>query len=540
MQKIAFYFRVSSDEQAGRGTIQNQIEFAEKYADLHSFIVSKKYIDDGVTGTLPLEMRPEGYKLLEDAKAYLFDTLYIYKLDRLGRSARVVINAIHELESLGIKIKSMTEPFDTESPSGRLHVNMLASFADFERSTFLERSALGTNRRAREGKWLGGIVPYGYFKNAEGYLEISEEPLPGHTMSEAEVIRLIYKLIGEQGYTTLKVADYLNALSIPPSYTKDGRKLKKSKRKVATAGMWRPGRVRNMIVNSTYKGIHVYGKRTKKVREAIERKVPAIVSEELWERANKQLKDNFQEAFRNQKRQYLLRGLVKCGVCGLTYHGTAFPSYKKGIKAYYVCGGKNKYRGPYKGKCPSRNVPAEWIEELVWNHIISFIENPGETLLELSKAIDGKKDKAVEFAAERVLVSQALLEKDNEKQMILDLYRRQQINPADVEMQLQKIKLEEEGLKVRLRELSALVEDEEDISKQFDTAEALLMHLRSLISQNLPFEVKRMVVKTLVDEIIVETEPDPDGSKPRANVRIRYSFSKDVLHTGTDSWRQPT
>lgn len=235
--KVAVYPRVSSEEQVERKTIENQLEFGRKYCDLHQLEVVEWFKDEGVTGTIPLDSREAGARVLEDARLGRFDLLLIYRLDRLGRSARVILNAVYELEQHGVKIRSMTEPFDTGDPSGRFLLTILAGVADLERETILDRMWHGANRAAREGKWLGGIVPYGYRVNAEKRLEIVEEPLPGMEISEADVIRLIYRLIAEQGYSTIKVADYLNALGVPPSYTKDGRLVKTGKRYTKTAGI---------------------------------------------------------------------------------------------------------------------------------------------------------------------------------------------------------------------------------------------------------------------------------------------------------------
>ena len=82
------YGRVSSEDQAERGTIQNQIEFSAKYCDLHEITIADKYLDDGVTGTLPLEDREDGLRLIEDAKAGKFNLVLIYRLDRLGRTRK--------------------------------------------------------------------------------------------------------------------------------------------------------------------------------------------------------------------------------------------------------------------------------------------------------------------------------------------------------------------------------------------------------------------------------------------------------------------
>lgn len=528
--RVAVYARVSSEDQAERGTIENQIEFATKYCDLHQLEIVEWYKDDGVTGTIPLEQRPEGKRLLGDAKAGKFELLLIYRLDRLGRAARIILNAVYDLEQYGVKIRSMTEPFDTGDPNGRFLLTVLAGVADLERETILERMWYGANRAARAGKWLGGIVPYGYRVNEEGYLEICEAPLPGIDMTEADVVRLIYHLVANQGYSTIKVADYLNALGIPTAYAIAGRKVQRGKRKVNTAGIWRPPAVRRIITNTTYKGIHFYGKRTNKKRELIPREVPAIVSEEIWERAQQVLKENQLEAMKNAKRQYLLRGLIKCGICGLTYHGTAYPSSRRELKGYYVCGGKIAYRGPLDGKCTSKNIPQDWIEDLVWQECVRFIENPGDAIKELASSMEERKSQKEALTAELEMIRNAVKEKEAEKQAILDLYRKHIIGSIDVEQQLQKIAKEKAALDQRIRDLEKQIEAEDGLIQQFDTAEELLAELRAKLKDNPSFEVRREIVRTLVKEIIIYTETGDNG-RPRAIVTARYTFSKDVVRT---------
>ena len=103
----------------------------------------------------------------------------------------MISNAIYDLEKYGVKLKSMTEPFDTGNASGRFLLTILAGVADLERSNILERMCLGANQSAREGIWLDSIVPYGYFKNDEKYLEINDHIMPSCGMSEANIIRLM-------------------------------------------------------------------------------------------------------------------------------------------------------------------------------------------------------------------------------------------------------------------------------------------------------------------------------------------------------------
>lgn len=151
-QKVAIYVRVSTEDQAERGTIDQQLEFATKYSDLHQLLIHDWYKDDGITGTLSLEDRPEGSRMLQDARNGLFDTILVYRLDRFGRSARIILNGVYAFEQMGIKVKSMTEPFDTGDPAGRFLLTILAGVADLERDNILDRMWHGANRAARQGK----------------------------------------------------------------------------------------------------------------------------------------------------------------------------------------------------------------------------------------------------------------------------------------------------------------------------------------------------------------------------------------------------
>ena len=85
---IAIYARVSTDEQARNETIQNQIDFARKYADLHSLGEIEFFIDEGISGVIPIEERPGGQALLSAVRQGLINEVLLYRLERLGRAAR--------------------------------------------------------------------------------------------------------------------------------------------------------------------------------------------------------------------------------------------------------------------------------------------------------------------------------------------------------------------------------------------------------------------------------------------------------------------
>src|SRR3712207_6116655 len=110
--------------------------------------------------------------------------------------------------------------------------------------------------------------------------------------SEADVVRLIYQLSAEQGWSCQKIADRLNELQVPTVYARDERVVQRGKRTQRTSGVWRAGRIRNLITNTTYKGVHAYGKRAANARAVIEREVPAIVSVDQWNAAQQTLQRN--------------------------------------------------------------------------------------------------------------------------------------------------------------------------------------------------------------------------------------------------------
>jgi site-specific DNA recombinase len=517
-QPVAIYCRVSTTDQQDRGTIESQIEFARKYCELHEIEIYNIFKDDGTTGTLPLQERPAGSELMQAAKDKLFDTILVYKLDRLGRATRVILNAIYELEKLGVKLKSMTEPFDTGDASGRFLLTILAGVADLERSNILERMWLGANRSARDGIWLGGIVPYGYFKNDEKYLEINNHTMPSCDVSEADVIRLIYKLTTDDKMTTIKIADYLNALRIPPSYVIDSPAT--GRRKKETAGIWRPGRILNMLKSTTYKGLHQYGKRSKKKRDIIERPVPALVSPEDWETAQKVIRSHYVLSRRNAKRTYLLTGLIKCGNCGYTYQSTC----SKG-STYYQCGGRSMWRAKGTNKCYGRSITMSWLDNYVWNDCLRYIHNPDEAIEEI-QANQKRHLEPVTIKEEQLLIKSQLNQKETEKGNILDLYRKNLISMQDVELQLQKIADEKLALEDHLKRLTDDSKKDEDIFATQASARALLNELQNKInSTENTVEFKREIIMSIVEKIAVYTI---DQSNPRSKMKItiHYKFHK--------------
>ncbi|HEY8742167.1 MAG TPA: recombinase family protein, partial [Chloroflexota bacterium] len=213
-QRVALYARVSSEDQAERGTIQAQRDFLRNFAQLYGLDVAGEYVDDGVSGTITLEGRTDGRRLLDDAGRGAFTTVLVYRLDRLGRSLTALLDAHTVLEQRGVTIRSATEPFDTSTPIGRFLFQLLGSLAELERSTITERMTMGRDRVARDGKWTGGPIPFGYDLDAQGHLTPSERPVDGLDLTEADLARSVFERIAN-GSSTVAECRRLNTLGVP-------------------------------------------------------------------------------------------------------------------------------------------------------------------------------------------------------------------------------------------------------------------------------------------------------------------------------------
>jgi site-specific DNA recombinase len=147
---VAVYARVSTEEQRERQSIETQYDFGQRFCQMYTLPVFRIYADDGVSGTIPLDRRPEGSQILRDARLGKFDQLLVYRFDRLGRETRLILNAVADLEKLGVRVRSMTEEFDAGTLRATDADNAVW-LASHERDVIRERSVAGTNRVAQSG-----------------------------------------------------------------------------------------------------------------------------------------------------------------------------------------------------------------------------------------------------------------------------------------------------------------------------------------------------------------------------------------------------
>lgn len=524
---VGIYLRVSTEEQRERQSIATQREFGERYCQLHELPVFRQYADDGISGTVPLENRPEGSQILRDARLGKFNQLLVYKLDRLGRETRLILNAVAELEKLGVRIRSMTEEFDTGTSTGRLMLTLLSGFASHERDVIRERSVAGTNRVAEAGAWLGGIVPYGYRKVGEkrhAHLVISDEQIPGVAMSEAEVIREVFRMAAVDRKSCRVIAKRLNDLRVPCAYSRDDRLILRGKRKQRTSGLWRPGRIRGLLTNRTYMGIHEFGKRAAKERPIISRPAPAIVSEATWTKAQKTLHDNFLFSARSAKNQYLLRGLIKCGLCGLTYIGVAANRPNGKREFYYRCNGAHSPSVlAVSERCKAKSIRGDELEQQVWADVETFLRNPQQVLQQLHARLSSDAQGSEQVRKQVTRLEGLLAQKATERNRVVGLYRRGRLTDAELDAQMEEIGREEAGIEAQIAELSSRITGADSIGANIGSAQALLAKLRKRLDDPISWELKRRLIETLVAGVRVETIEECGVKQARTTVTYRFS-----------------
>jgi DNA invertase Pin-like site-specific DNA recombinase len=149
--RAAIYARVSTANHGQDASLQTR-ELRE-YCERRGVEIAGEYVDVGVSGSK--DSRPELNRLMADAKQRRFDAVCVWKLDRFGRSLRHLVNALADLEALGVSFVSLKDNLDLSTPSGRLMFQIIGAMAEFERSLIQERVRAGLRNARAKGKRLG-------------------------------------------------------------------------------------------------------------------------------------------------------------------------------------------------------------------------------------------------------------------------------------------------------------------------------------------------------------------------------------------------
>ena len=158
--RVACYLRISTDEECQPFSLEAQQERLAAYVAVQPGWVLARSYSDRMSGKR-LD-RPALQQALHDARAGRYDLLLVFKVDRLARSTGGLAKVLEELDAAGVAFRSASEPFDTATAAGRMMMQMLGVFAEFEREMIVERTRMGLARKAARGEWTGGTPPFGY------------------------------------------------------------------------------------------------------------------------------------------------------------------------------------------------------------------------------------------------------------------------------------------------------------------------------------------------------------------------------------------
>ncbi|MGG1267946.1 recombinase family protein [Brevibacillus laterosporus] len=363
--KVAIYIRVSTDEQAKEGiSLEEQQERLVAYCKANGWKDYTLYIDDGYSAKTTA--RPEFQRMMGDIRAKRIEIVVTTKIDRLTRRLIDLLSFIEELDKYDCHFKSSTESFDTSTPVGRMVLQLLGVFAEFERERNAERVKDNMVHMAkfmdqRKGKAISRAC-YGYDIVDKTYVVNPQE---------AEVVQQMAEMV-LQGIGSRRIAASLNERGIP---TKSG-------------SQWYDRVIRELLRRETLIGTFVWNKTTTKGKKVVP------VPEEQWIRhydhhepiLSKETFEAVQQAMDARKAsgankhvdnsRYLLSGLLRCGHCGGPMVGRVFtqrptkthPSPK--VRYAYICNAYAK-----QGTCFYHYTDRDPLEATVINKIKALTES---------------------------------------------------------------------------------------------------------------------------------------------------------------------
>lgn len=357
----AIYTRKSTSEGLDQEftTLDAQRESAESYIKSQKsqgwVTLSDRYNDGGFTGADT--NRPALQQLINDIKLGKINCVVVYKVDRLSRSLLDFTKLLEFFDDYKVTFVSVTQHFQTDSSMGRLTLNILLSFAQFEREMISERTRDKMGAARKKGKWIGGTPPLGYDIDKEKHKLVVNE-------QEAKIVRKIYNLylesssilnttllLNEQGYTCKK---YIS---------QTGR--------TVGGGKFDKNTVHRLLMNPIFMGkVKYHGVLYNGEHEA-------VVTPELFEKVQERIKHNRHDRKIRKNAQCfgLLSQVLRCKACDCIMIHT-YTYKKKAVKyRYYVCIKAQKLG---YATCPTRSVNANDIEKVVIKHLpqIEIKKNP--------------------------------------------------------------------------------------------------------------------------------------------------------------------
>ena len=512
--KVTYYARVSTDKYEQANSLKNQVDYFKEVIESNIFWqYVDGYVDEGISGT-SVNKRDAFLKMISDAQKGKFDLIITKEISRFSRNTLDSIKYTQELLSYGVGIIFQTDNINTFYPDAELRLTIMSSIAQEEVRKLSERVKFGFKRSVEKGRVLGNNAIWGYKKEG-GRLIIDEQ--------QSEIIRLIFDLYANRGLGIRAVARELTAHGYENS---NGN----------TFGF---STIKSIISNPKYKGYYC-GNKTRVVDYRLksrvfidkddwvmykdEENVPAIVDEEVWERANRILSERSKKVKANEcsyQSRYSYSGKIFCAEHNMAYHRAVF-RYKNGEKELWQC---KEYRKGGRKLCSSPTVYTheldiaikEAFSEIIMsknsvaNRLIQRYENyinDGNIKEEINKKqieiekICKKKDKMLELLLEGNLTNKEFAERNNK--LSNDI--------KTIELSVSELKYQQEKI----------MKD----NKVMDKLAAIIYRKASLNDDD-----SALIVGSALEKIVIYKCDDKDRVKLRIYFRfeqgIDYEYSRD-------------
>jgi site-specific DNA recombinase len=532
MGMAAIYARVSSARQKEEQTIASQTAALHEYADAAGLEVPAEWVfeDEGYSGATLV--RP-GLERLRDLVAEIgIAVVLCYSPDRLARRYVYQALLLEEFARFGTEFRFL-KGRKTETAEDELLVQFQGMIAEYERAQIAERTRRGKLHRARAGSVavLSG-APYGYRyvgkSDAGGArYEVAED--------EAAVVRELFHRYVEQCESIGALARWATSRGIPTATGKS---------------VWDRSVIWAILRNPAYCGRAAFGK-TQRVQERprinrvlrlkgqrVARRpasrerpreqwtviaVPAIVSEQTFELATRRLQENKHLAARRTKEVSLLQGLVVCASCSYSYYRTSTRTTSRKLY-YYRCLGSDDHRFEHGRVCSNRPVRQDYLDDVVWRHIVSLLAQPALIRTELDRRLHDMR------AASPVVAQAAKLEQEQARarasiSRLLDAYQNELLSLDELRSRMTELRRRESAIRSQLEALSAQAADRENYLKLAETLESFLVRLREG-ADRASIEERRRIMRMVLKEVLVGSEqivirhcipiprPDPDSNYP--------------------------
>lgn len=496
--RVTFYARVSSESDEQLNSLGNQIQY---YGDLirknANWTYVEGYIDEGLSAATT-KKRENFHRMVEDGKAGLFDLVITKEITRFARNTLDSIQYTRELLNAGVGVFFQNDNINTLDDDSELRLTIMSGIAQDELRKLSSRVKFGHQQAIKNSVVLGNSRIFGYRKD-DGRLVIDEE--------EAPMVRELFELYAT-GESSMK---QIETLFWEKGYRNhNGKKIAHT----TMSGMISNPKYKGYYVGNKVKVIDLFTKKQKFLppeewvmfKDETGEIVPAIVSEELWDRANAVLKKRSEDVKNRQgicNHANLLTGKLYCTNCGAAYYRRDSVDRMGKKNSKWVCSGKIKNGAD---SCPSFAIYEEELKPLLFE-VFRETEDDAEALIEEYVEMYKSLDQSGELAKRIAALEQTIETAEKKKQKLLTFNALGELSDRDFLSMNKQCAREIDAAQKELMELTQQRDSAADYKKHIDTIRRVLREAERDATDGV---ISKEFVDKYIDRIFVT--PEEDGS----------------------------